>query len=213
MLNTMKEINFSSDHYQIIDWHDLVSQFFLNFMPNKNILLLNNHYFLMPNHFENINQIYLLSKQGFFLLDMQNIIDIPNAYLNKNDIKIKKLVNKTELIVQDHLYDKACLSFLKLMFEKINQILSYTFFHLKNRQHNHASLLQIDTIKLALANIDCQLHAVQHSENEQACFTLSNYLLNALHELAKLGGGRSLLKGHAIEGMFYLKLFQSIYLR
>lgn len=211
-------INFLSEHYQYCSFRDLL---LACYKPNLNhvpICLSNQNKIIIPSLLLQ-DKINLISLNKTILIDIKEFIVVQNSFLSDCGMVIAEvnLLDKFATEISLELYLQTCYSILSRLLSYVETIFNYTYDHLNNRSCNTTRLVQIDSIQLTLAKIMSLVESTRElllKHNERHFFYLaSKYLINALHELAKLGGGRAMLRGNAIELLFYTKLFQTTYLK
>lgn len=221
--------NYNFPKYLRFDWADLIKVNSMLGLENFPTLLANHNILLFPEKCcLKQNQLNVVTFYNEFMINKDDLTISDNKFLKNRGIVYaimsfdhqcfpQRNINDGEYIHKIHsLYLNHCLFICNEAIAKTKQILNFINEYLSNRIADNMKLSEHQVIKFTIADIICHIksaEALLHAEQTiHSLFVTINELLTALHSLAVLGGGRSILKGNTLEYLFYLKIIQSVYL-
>lgn len=206
--------HFSSHSYQPIIWRDIFQQACKAVsaaVPISGLVNKNNYVLLVRSDY--CNSIALLDNhEGLLSVSRAELLNIECKFLHHHELDFYHLKNKNDGIQKKHadIYYPLFLGALsKEIKTACQKILLYTQEHLSNRYYHDIKLSQLDVVHAEIADIIillskismCSLHHI-----DDIHFVLSQYVI-ILKLLSRLSGARAVLKGNALELLFYLNFF------
>lgn len=210
-------VDFKSPHYDPIHWADILIECFQVKAGSVPVVLSGHQWAIIPDRILSNDLFEIVTQTETFNVEKSSLIFASHKFLSDCQLSVAKInhVNKGTLLKTEFL-QKCNLLFIQLI-SHIEKIVHYIYEHLEKRESEGIFLVQHEAIQMTFAGVVSQLEAAKISLKVNCdIFELNlvtHYLMKAVHQLAELGGGRSLLRGNAIELLFHLKLFKSVYLK
>lgn len=211
-------VKFKSQRYMSCDWSALLKSCY----ENNNIsefptVIANHNRLLIPESFKGLDKIHVLTPEYKGTINVSDLEFVEHIFLNQCRVNLANLSSSVlRLSVHDGSdYVKTCAEVCNKSLILIHNILRYSHDHLENRESEGIKLAQHEAIQLSLATAVCHLdyagQLLSIAKDIHAIQIAFNYLLQALHIIAQLNGGRAMLRGNAIDLMFHLNIFQSVF--
>ena len=216
----IKQAEFFSEHYGKIDWAGVLADQFYSEVIQQYQVLANNGYLLLPSKMNDQENINTITPHGVFELKLSHLKQVEFTFLSDCEFSVfaydvSLFADQTRSIENE--YITICRSIANETLQLVNNIILYLHQHLAQRESEKIKLTQHEVIKTKFSVISCKLHSanalISDSKTTAALAIAFNFIIDAVHGLAELGGGRSMLRGNPIEFMFHLKFFQTSFLK
>ena len=212
----MSALDFKAASYQQFSWADLLARHFRGELVR---VLGSRQYCIIPE--------VLAPEPVWTVITQQNTIDcksadmtpVENNFLHQCGLAVyayKNLEMISPIKPLSSRYVLLCQAILLDLLMQVEQIIVYIHQHLSNRDSDQVPITSHQTIKVKFAAVDCCLcsaKALLTEHNDLMPLSVAaEDIHQALHHLAELGGGRSILRGNTLEILFHLQLFRSLFL-
>lgn len=216
-MNTV--MDFKSPHYEVVSWSDILTRSIGSKSKPVPTVISYDSWAMIPLQLIACKNLRVVSQTQTKEINQSAIQFIEYPFLEDCNIKIAKVEIAKSAPINNEINDEYLICCALLCHEallSIEKILHYTYEHLAQRESENMMLTQHEAIQIKFANIICQLESAKtllvenHDINKlnAAC----HYMLAAIHCLAELGGGRSMLRGNAVELLFHVRFFQTNFL-
>lgn len=209
-------VNFNSVYYKKIHFKNILKSAFVNETDDHKIFGLINAmgFAMIPETVFTTEDILLFSEIGRIKLPIINLTNKKNLLFSDLSVSFFNVGHNCKIypVILSDSYNKIIKGVIHAIYKAIESIFIYTYSHLEKRQYNHQSITQIEAVQFEFSDIFILVERMRHFISpdlnmEDSVFAMTVFI-DILDKLSKLGGARSVIKGNAIELMFYIKLFQ-----
>jgi len=210
-------VSFVSPHYAPLQWVKTLESLYSTPDSEVPLVLSNQEGVLLPQHYLAKTNLQLISVSGYGSIQRKDIKILPHRYLQKcGVIYAKAHVQWSQSSLSGRHFQAQCYRLLHLILAHAQTMLTYTYEHLHQRKTVTGVLSQQSSIQMQLAH-SAEYIAMASQIQLEEVLTHGQQALqmiqNALRSLAKLGGGRSMLQGHAVELHYHVELCKSLFFR